>query len=227
MLVITQNPTGGLGIPRSSGGGAPISGGAVAGGGMPIPASSGGGVVPSGFHAPTGGGALHPAFHAAPVGHGHHGHRRHHHGGIYPWFPYYYYPYAYYYPNYYAYQQPAWYQPQTCPAPLSDDCRELQPTARWATSCFLPRFRYLRNVYGSDYERLASALAREEAPWCAFPARSGAAAEYERRIKLAVAVLLNAEGSPVPYPPPPPTPRPRDADAIRQPWMRALLTGWT
>jgi len=91
----------------------------------------------------------------------------------------------------------------------------------------MPRYRYLRRVYGDDSDALASALSREEAPWCTFPARSGAAAEYERRIQLAVAVLLNTEGVPVSYPGPPLTPRPRHADSIAQPWMRALLTGWT
>lgn len=161
------------------------------------------------------------------------GGRRHHRRGhghhypVYPWYPYSYYPYSYYYPTYATYQQPEWYQPETCSPPISGDCTRLQPTAMWATSCFLPRFRYLRNVYGDDYERLASALAREEAPWCSFPARSGAAAEYQRRVQLAVAVLLNSEGLPVRYPPPPLTPRPGDADTIQQPWMRALLTGWT
>jgi hypothetical protein len=163
-------------------------------------------------------------------GRGHRRHHRRHHGSfypVYPWYPYWYSPYSYYYPNYGAYTQPEWYQPETCAPPISDDCTRLQPTARWATSCFLPRFRYLRNVYGDDYERLASALAREEAPWCSFPARSGAAAEYQRRVQLAVAVLLNAEGTPVRYPRPPLTPRPANADSIQQPWMRALLTGWT
>lgn len=205
----------------------PPRGGGRAGarmGGMPIPASSGGGVVPAGFSAPTGRRALPPGFRRGP--HDGHPDRRRHHRPIWPWVPYWYAPYSYYWPTYYAYAQPTWYQPETCPPALSQSCTELTPTARWAASCFLPRFRYARQVYGNDYEAIASSIAREEAPWCPFPARSGAAAEYERRIQLAVAVLLNADGIPVRYPPAPPTPRPPDADSILQPWLRALLTGW-
>ena len=256
MIVLAQNPPGrgggrgSRGGGRMGGGGGRMGGGAPGGrpgpgrGGMPIPTSSGGGAVPRGFRGPSGprsapAGGMGPGRrdgmgpHRGGTGPGFgRGRRRRHHRGhgaypIYPWYPYWYYPYSYYYPSYAGYAQPDWYQPETCSPPISDDCSQLQPTARWATSCFLPRFRYLRNVYGDDYERLASALAREEAPWCAFPARSGAAAEYARRIKLAVAVLLNADGIPVRYPPAPPTPRPGDADSIQQPWMRALLTGWT
>lgn len=154
------------------------------------------------------------------------------HGGgypvsVYPWDPYYYTPYTYLpvavpYPVY----QPYWYNPEACPRPLSRQCTRLQVTGRWAASCFLPRFRHLRRIYGNDATALASAIAREEAPDCPFPTQTGAASEYERRVALAVAVLLNGEGIPVAYPPPPPTPRPPNADAIRQPWMRALLTGW-
>jgi hypothetical protein len=157
----------------------------------------------------------------------HRRHRRDHprYYPVYPWYPCWYYPYTHCQPRHYP--QPTWYRPDTCPPPLSDDCTRLQISARWATSCFMPRYRYLRNVYGDDPEVLSSALAREEAPWCSFPARSGASAEYGRRIQLAVAVLLNADGVPVRYPPAPPTPRPRNADSVAQPWMRALLTGWT
>lgn len=201
--------------PRGGGGGR--GGGGARGGGGPR-----GGGAPRGGGGPRGGG------HRGPPGFRRHHHHRHGGGGfypIYPWYPYYYYP-AAYDVAYTGAVQPSWYQPESCPSPLSTDCRTLQPTAMWATSCFLPRFQYLRNVYGEDYESLASALAREEAPACPFPARTGAAVEYERRIRLAVAVLLNADGIPVPYPAGPPTPRPPQADSIQQPWMRALLTGW-
>lgn len=199
---------------------------------LPVPESSGGGTIDRaalGRWLDTRPREPAPAsFFSTPGFHGdRRRHRRYHphYYPVYPWYPYWYYPYTYV-PTY-AYSTPPWYRPESCQAPLSDDCTRLQVTARWATSCFVPRYRYLRNVYGDDAEILSSALAREEAPWCSFPARSGAAAEYERRIQLAVAVLLNAEGIPVRYPPPPPTPRPRDADSIAQPWMRALLTGWT
>lgn len=139
---------------------------------------------------------------------------------VWPWYP------AYYYPYVYGPEYPGWYQPQSCPPPLVDGCRRLNITARWASSCFLPRYQYLRAQYGVDWEALASAVAREEAPDCPFPATTGAAAEYARRVRLAVAALLNAEGYTVPYPPPPVTPRPLDANQILQPWMRALMTGW-
>jgi hypothetical protein len=161
----------------------------------------------------------------------HRGHGKHHggrHHGVFPW----HYPYPYYYPTYYPYYYeepvvPQWYGPEGCPTPLSSNCTQLNITPRWAGACFMPRYRYLRNVYGADAEALASAIAREEAPDCPFPAQSGAAAEYVRRIRLAVAVLLNSEGVPVRYPPPSPGPRPAEAAGIQQPWMRALLTGWT
>ena len=147
--------------------------------------------------------------------------------GHFPWYPYYYHPYTYAQPtSVYLVSQPLWYQPETCPSPLADGCTKLQMTARWATSCFMPRFHYLRTIYGDDAVALASAIAREEAPDCPFPPQSGAAAEYERRVKLAVAVLLNAHGVPVPYPAGLRTPRPPGASSVRQPWMRALLTGW-
>lgn len=230
MIVLAHNPPRGG---RGRGGGRPGGAGPRGGrpgpgarGGMRIPVGAGGpGRIPPGWRKPGGPAARPPrGFRGAPRFRKHH---RRHRFPVYPWYPYYYPYYAYAGPTYYYYTQPDWYAPETCPPALSEDCTELTPTARWATSCFLPRYRYLRNVYGTDYERLASAIAREEAPWCPFPARSGAAAEYQRRVELAVAVLLNAEGVPVPYPPAPPTPRPRDADSIQQPWMRALLTGWT
>jgi hypothetical protein len=142
---------------------------------------------------------------------------------VFPWN----YPYPYYYPTYYPYYYeepvaiPQWYERDGCPPPLSNNCTQLTVTPRWSTTCFLPRYRYLRNVYGADASALASAIAREEAPDCPFPAQSGAAAEYMRRIQLAVAVLLNADGLA-----PAPGSRPAEAATIQQPWMRALLTGW-
>lgn len=157
---------------------------------------------------------------------GHH-HRRHHDHPwvrpsvlVWPWYP------AYYYPYLYGPTYPSWYRPEGCPPPLLSGCRTLNITGRWASSCFLPRYQYLRRLYGADWQALASAIAREEAPGCSMPPITGAGVEYLRRVQLAVAVLLNAEGYNVPYPPPPVTPRPPGADQILQPWMRALLTGW-
>lgn len=113
-----------------------------------------------------------------------------------------------------------------CAPPLQRNCRRLNITPRWANECFVPTYRRLRAQYGPDPAMLSSAIARDQAPDCAFPTTTGAGAEYERRIQLAVAVLLNREGYPTTYPPSPPTPRPRQADTIRDPWLRALLTGW-
>jgi hypothetical protein len=115
----------------------------------------------------------------------------------------------------------------TCSPPLLGNCTVLNITAQWAMACFIPRYHALQRVYGTDYERLASAIAREEAPDCPFPPTTGAAYEYQRRIHLAVAILLNMQGQAVPLPDPSVSPRPPTANLIALPWMRALLTGWT
>jgi len=165
----------------------------------------------------------------------------------YPWYPYYYgYPYVSpLYPyNYlpstapfpqdgsdysdYSDVQPRWSRPEGCPSPLGNNCTRLAITPRWGATCFMPRYHSARARYGNDYESVASAIAREEAPNCPIPSISGAAAEYLYRIQLAVAVLMNSEGQPVPYPKPPAGlgPRPAEADEINQPYLRALLTGY-
>lgn len=113
-----------------------------------------------------------------------------------------------------------------CADPLQNQCRRLNITPRWAHECFITSYRRMRQLYRGDAELMTSAIARELAPDCPFPTKTGAGAEYERRIKLAVAILLNREGIPTPYPPEPVTPRPPEADTVREPWLRALLTGW-
>lgn len=97
----------------------------------------------------------------------------------------------------------------------------------WAVNCFAPIYQDARAQWGSN----AAALATDVLVTVMPDARLGTPAsgpEYElrRRIELAVAVLLGAEGIPTRFPADPVTPRPRNASKISTPWIRALVTGW-
>ena len=115
---------------------------------------------------------------------------------------------------------------QNCPPPLSWDCERLQLTTRWAVGCFMPRFYALRERHGFDYRGIVNDLLLQETPHCRMLPSTSAERELQRRVSLAVAILLNREGASVPIPSMPPIPRPVRATPVRQPWLRALLTGW-
>lgn len=115
-----------------------------------------------------------------------------------------------------------------CPPPLNPGCTQLTITPRWAVVCFKPAYHRMRRRYGHNLEAISNALVAEQAPMCRFGEdASGIEIEFLRRVKMAVAILLNQEGFVVRYPEAPHYPRPARADRIRQPWLRALLTGWT
>lgn len=86
----------------------------------------------------------------------------------------------------------------------------------WAASVFLPMYCRMRQLHGNDFPAIVRSLA----------ARTGADPELGRRIALSTAVLMRAEGIEIPMPVQPTFPRPPNAESIRQPWLRALLTGW-
>jgi hypothetical protein len=90
----------------------------------------------------------------------------------------------------------------------------------------MPRYYELRARYGADYEGIVHDLMLHETPHCHLEPVTGAEIELQRRVELAVAVLLRLDGVDVPFPPNPAYPRPLRANRIRQPWLRALLTGW-
>lgn len=121
---------------------------------------------------------------------------------------------------------PRYVLPTGCPPPLSSDCSTLNITPQWAIACFKPRYHKLRYQYGTNYEAVVDNLLMQEVPHCALQPKRGAEHELRRRVKLAVAVLMNREGIPVRYPRAARFPRPEQAASISQPWLRALLTGW-
>jgi hypothetical protein len=113
-----------------------------------------------------------------------------------------------------------------CQSPLSEDCNHLDISPQWAIACFKPTYHRLRKRYGDDYQAIVDAFLETEMPQCQGRPKRGAEHELQRRIALAVAILMNREGSPVRYPPPARFPRPSKAQVISQPWLRALITGW-
>lgn len=80
-------------------------------------------------------------------------------------------------------------------------------------------------MWGANAAALADEIAAELAPDMRIDPRTGAERELKRRIELAVALLLNAEGIPTRYPQEPRSPRPLQIP-VGPPWYRALLTGW-
>jgi hypothetical protein len=116
----------------------------------------------------------------------------------------------------------------TCPRPVSMDCLALTVTGQWAVACFYPSYLRQRRIHGNDYRAVVRGIVVNEpipcSPQPVGPTR--AVLELGRRIALATAVLMRAEGVPVALPNIPTYRRPQAADRIRQPWMRALLTGW-
>lgn len=100
-------------------------------------------------------------------------------------------------------------------------------TPRWATECFLPNYEIQRGMWGGNAAALSTEILLQIMPDAALGLPlTGPERELRRRIELAVAVLLGAEGIPTRFPPNPPTPRPPQARRIGVPWIRALVTGW-
>lgn len=113
-----------------------------------------------------------------------------------------------------------------CPRPLTADCYALNVTPSWAIGCFMPRYYELRRIYGADAQAITQEMIVQETPQCHIVPVTAAEQELQRRIALAVAILLRRDGFAVDLPALPTTPRPPEASRIRQPWLRALLTGW-
>ncbi len=121
---------------------------------------------------------------------------------------------------------PTFVQRKGCQAPISEDCMTLQVSPRWAMACFKPRYYELRLMYRDDLQAIVDDLLALEVPNCNVgKASTGAEHELRRRVTLAVAALMNAEGVPVRYPSKAVFPRPTKALYIKQVWVRALLTG--
>lgn len=112
-----------------------------------------------------------------------------------------------------------------CPPPF--DNGRLFVTPRWATECFAPTYESARALWGGNAAALSTEILLQIMPDAAIGVpMTGPERELRRRIDLAVAVLLGAEGIPTRFPPNPVTPRPVGARRIAVPWIRALVTGW-
>lgn len=97
----------------------------------------------------------------------------------------------------------------------------------WAATCFWPAYADARDQWGNNATAIATTVLLAVMPDAALGVPStGPEHELRRRIELAVAVLLSAEGTPVRMPRNPPSPRPLRASQIVTPWIRALVTGW-
>jgi hypothetical protein len=126
-----------------------------------------------------------------------------------------------------------WPWPEVVPTLVGvEDCVPIQGgrlliDEAWAYRCFAPAFDQARAQWRNNAVGLSTDVLLAVMPDAALgiPA-SGPEYELRRRIDLAVAILLGAEGIPTRFPPNPPTPRPRDASRITIPWVRALVTGW-
>jgi len=114
--------------------------------------------------------------------------------------------------------------PWRCAAPI-DPRGRLILTPAWATACFVPAYHRARAAWGPNKKAITTEVMHDLWPWASVRgSRSAAEAELRRRVELAVAALLNAEGTPARYPPPPlwpvGLPSPRTPS-----WLSALITG--
>jgi len=132
----------------------------------------------------------------------------------------------YYYAGYYPWGPVRYAMPgrQDCQSPLSGDCTVLYITKRWAIVCFMWAYNLARERAANNLGGVTASILRDTGPCGA--ANTEAASELRRRVRLAAAVLMRGEGVDVPLPQPPNATRPPDADRYRQPWLRALMTGW-
>jgi len=114
-----------------------------------------------------------------------------------------------------------------CRVPIDPNGR-LVIRGDWAVSCFWPVYVEARMRWGTAASSMASDVQLMLMPDAATGfSDNGAEVELRRRIELAIATLLNADGIPTPYPEASILPRPAHANRIDVPWIRALMTGWT
>lgn len=115
------------------------------------------------------------------------------------------------------------YIDRTCPAPIKDGM--LDVTREWALGCFLPAYQAARTRSRNDPQAIVKDITNVLlSRWVSGPHPSLAAVELERRVRLAVAVLLRQDGYDVPMPVEPGYPSP--STQMHPAWIRALMTGW-
>lgn len=111
-----------------------------------------------------------------------------------------------------------------CGAPIVGG--RLRVTSAWVVNCFMPAYRRASSTWGSHAPAISSEILSDLVPDMRVTApETGSERELQRRVRTAVAAMLNAQGVPTPYPRDPVTPRPMELPA-GPPWYRALLTGW-
>lgn len=113
-----------------------------------------------------------------------------------------------------------------CADVLQNQCTRLNVTPKWVVACFLPAYAEARMKY-DDVDMVVDAI-YSNLSYCLDPATppTPAALELARRIHLAAALLLRSEGIDARMPMIPAHPPSRSYMPGRQPWIRALLTGW-
>lgn len=115
------------------------------------------------------------------------------------------------------------YIDRTCPPPIRDGV--LDVTREWSLGCFLPAYQAARTRGRNDPEALVKDITNVLlSRWVTVPRPSAAGQELERRVRLAVAVLLRQDGYDVLMPAEPGYPSP--SVQIHPAWIRALMTGW-
>lgn len=112
--------------------------------------------------------------------------------------------------------------------PVVDPSGHLVVTPAWATACFVPAYHRARAAWGRNTKAITTEVLHEVDPASSAGAPLTAAEhELRRRIAMAVAILLNAEGVPTHYPPPAVWTYPVQS-AFPSPgpaWLVALTTG--
>lgn len=115
------------------------------------------------------------------------------------------------------------YIDRKCPAPIKDGV--LDVTQEWTLGCFLPAYWGARNRGRNDPQAIVAditdVLLRR---WLSVARPSVVAQELERRVRLAVAILLRQDGYNVAMPVEPGYPSP--SVQMHPAWIRALRTGW-
>ncbi len=103
---------------------------------------------------------------------------------------------------------------------------ELRVTKSWIEHDFRLALARARMQWGPNASAITDEILAELVPTMRIrEPETGAECELRRRVRLAVAAILNAAGIPTPYPEAAKTPRtPTMPDG--PPWHRALLTGW-
>jgi len=115
------------------------------------------------------------------------------------------------------------YIDRRCPPPIRDG--GLDVTREWALGCFLPAYQAARTRDRNDPQALVKDITNVLlSRWVSVPKPTLAGQELERRVRLAVAVLLRQDGYDVTMPVEPGYPSP--ALQMHPAWIRALMTGW-